>query len=80
MRPVWAILFVTVIITATVSALYVAYLAPVIQAAQSGSGPESQFAFTFLEVFVTGLGAAIATSAVVATVMARKGRGQKGGN
>jgi len=55
----------------------VAYLAPLIQSAQTSSAPESAFVFTFLEAFITGLGAAVATSAVVAVVVTRRGR--KGG-
>jgi len=74
MRLAYAILLVTVIITATVSALYVAYLAPYIKSASSGSGPEGQFAFTFLEAFITGLAAAIATTVVVAVVIGKQNR------
>jgi len=78
MKLGWIILIVTVSIAASISAIYVTYLAPLLQSAEPVRDNAGNVIMdmtpinAFLEVFITGLGAAVASTLALAVIMKRR--------
>lgn len=74
MATAWAVIIITVVLTAAISAAYVAYLSPYFAGWQG-----YEWLSTFAEVFIVGISAALLTAVIVpALVRSRASRKQKG--